>query len=605
MFKLKFLLVYQLLLLSSASWGSVKIQIVYPREGDCIMIGAGDSTFIYGTVSPSQATFQINGSAVPLNPDGTFLAFVPVLPDTFDFHCTAFFNRDTTRSRRTVFISPFPASLSPDSLVINDDSMLPGKNLQLCAHDLLRVSFQGTPDCRAFFTIPGLCQNIPMVESCEDMAYYWGENIFVRQRRERDNQVCGLYSGCLSLPSVILNGKQAVTFTLCDGRGDTVSSSARGLVEIMNDSIPTVVELRPDISVLRTAPNRGYSTFLPAGVRLWITGCTGDELRVRLSHSEEAWVQESDIRMLPRGTMPPHGIVQIIRTQQREHATRVQVLTGVRVPYRIVQHVEPASFEIYFYGISSDNDWVRFDSRDTVIRDIQWDQPEPEVYRIRIMLRQKQLWGYHPFYDQEDHFNIDIKRAPSPARWPHSPLKGLTFVIDPGHSPDTGAVGPSGFMEKTANLLLASELSHRLENKGAFVYLTREEEQGITLSSRAELSALSKADFTLSLHHNALPDGINPFLNHGSSTYYYHPQSARLARLIQEKLLRKLKLLDFGVYFDNLAMCRISEMPAVLLEPAFIMHPQEEALIKTDAYRRRCANAVIDALEAYMKRCRE
>jgi len=44
------------------------------------------------------------------------------------------------------------------------------------------------------------------------------------------------------------------------------------------------------------------------------------------------------------------------------------------------------------------------------------------------------------------------------------------------------------------------------------------------------IAKLTNADLFVSVHNNALPDGINPFTNHGVSTYYYHPHSARLAK---------------------------------------------------------------------------
>ena len=36
----------------------------------------------------------------------------------------------------------------------------------------------------------------------------------------------------------------------------------------------------------------------------------------------------------------------------------------------------------------------------------------------------------------------------------------------------------------------------------------------------------------MSIHNNALPDGVNPFLNNGTSVLYYHPQSRELAEAV-------------------------------------------------------------------------
>jgi N-acetylmuramoyl-L-alanine amidase len=587
------------------SLAAPQITVVYPREGDTIQIGSGDSTFIFGHVEPGLAQLQINDSAVPLYHDGTFLAFLPVRFGAFTWKCRASLGPDTTVMERHIFIRDDFAVFPPDSFYIDTTLTVPDNDRELISGDLLRVSFRGTPGGRASFSIPGLCHHQPMVESSPDKAYYWGESAFTRSRPVRHRILPGFFSGCLVVPPDFSGENLAVHFTLFDAQGDSITAAASGMISVKKPLSPDVVECISELTVLRTAPNGGYYYFLPQGVRLWITGKTGAFLRVRLAQDEEAWVLADQVRKLPAGTPPPHGVVQVIRTKAMGRSVRVQVLTGVRVPYRVVQDIAGSSIEIFFYGLSSDTDWMRFDMRDPMIRNIRWQEPQPDVYHVIIELNQSRQWGYHAFYDPQNHFNIDIKKAPRIHSWPASPLKGLSVVVDPGHGPDTGAVGPSGYMEKTANLALAYVLQEKLRRKGAFVYLTREQEEGITLAARSELSAFLNGDILLSLHHNALPDGINPFVNHGTSTYYFHPASSDLARIIQERLCHKLKLLDFGVYFDNLAMCRVSEMLAVLVEPAFMMYPEEEMLIKTEAFRNKCTDAIVEALEKYLRKCKE
>ena len=43
----------------------------------------------------------------------------------------------------------------------------------------------------------------------------------------------------------------------------------------------------------------------------------------------------------------------------------------------------------------------------------------------------------------------------------------------------------------------------------------------------------------VSIHNNALPDGVNPFTNNGTSVYYNQPRSVPLARAIQAALVRR------------------------------------------------------------------
>jgi N-acetylmuramoyl-L-alanine amidase len=185
----------------------------------------------------------------------------------------------------------------------------------------------------------------------------------------------------------------------------------------------------------------------------------------------------------------------------------------------------------------------------------------------------------------------------------HSILKGLKIVVDPGHSPDSGARGPTGLDEKDVNLQVAVELARQLDDAGAEVILTRlgEAPEGATLNDRTNLAAREEADLLVSVHHNALPDGVNPFRNNGSSTYYYQPQSLPLARAIQAELLKRLGLPDFGVAFGNLALARPTAMPAVLVEAAFMMIPEQEALLRTEDFREREATAIRKGIERFLE----
>jgi N-acetylmuramoyl-L-alanine amidase len=131
--------------------------------------------------------------------------------------------------------------------------------------------------------------------------------------------------------------------------------------------------------------------------------------------------------------------------------------------------------------------------------------------------------------------------------------------------------------------------------------LTRKDEGGLPLIARPKLADSSRADLFVSLHYNALPDGVDPNRNRGSSAYYFHPQSYKLAEAILRRMLRRLKLPNFGLYYDNLAVCRVTSMPSALIEPAFLMHPLEEMRILDPEFREKLATAIVEGLEDFVK----
>jgi N-acetylmuramoyl-L-alanine amidase len=60
--------------------GPLALDMVYPPEGYTLSVR--ESTFVFGSVGNGDATLTINGAPVKVNPNGSFMAFLPVPADT-------------------------------------------------------------------------------------------------------------------------------------------------------------------------------------------------------------------------------------------------------------------------------------------------------------------------------------------------------------------------------------------------------------------------------------------------------------------------------------------------------------------------------------------
>src|SRR5690606_14108532 len=88
-----------------------------------------------------------------------------------------------------------------------------------------------------------------------------------------------------------------------------------------------------------------------------------------------------------------------------------------------------------------------------------------------------------------------------------SPLAGKVVLLDPDHGGiDAGAIGSKGVREKDVNLDVALRLQKLLEEAGARVVITRDDDFYIGLYERAAVANRVGAALAVSLHVNSHPD---------------------------------------------------------------------------------------------------
>ncbi len=230
----------------------------------------------------------------------------------------------------------------------------------------------------------------------------------------------------------------------------------------------------------------------------------------------------------------------------------------------------------------------------------------------------------------------------TPAAWKHATANRLV-VIDPGHGGrDPGCIGTGNLFEKDIALAAAWDLRHALERGGYEVVMTRARDIFIPLQTRVDIAEKHRAALFLSMHANSVAPNttvrgasVFTFSNNASDPLAAEiardensverisdptfrgvsPQVARIlfslmahstkieSLLLQKKMVGALAhhvdMLQNPARHATFAVLQSSAIPSVLVETAFLSNPEDEAALRTNAFRLRIAESMKSAVDAW------
>lgn len=344
----------------------------------------------------------------------------------------------------------------------------------------------------------------------------------------------------------------------------------------------------------RPVPRGTYKWFFLPGTVLRETGRDGAFVKVRLDGALEVWVAAADAIPLPPGTVEPTRVASNARVAAGPDYVDLILPTGARPAYAVEE--SGTDVVLTLYGTKATTDIINYRPNDPMLRTVEWMQETSDRARYTVHLRERPF-GYLAFWD-DGRFVLRLRRTPAiDAR---RPLSGLTIAVDPGHPP-IGATGPTGLWEPQATLWVGERLAAILRARGATVLMTRTTMDPVALGDRPTMARRANAHLLVSVHLNALPDGINPFTAQGSGTYFFRAQAEPLARAVERGLVAQLQLPDHGIFYDNLALTRPTWMPSILCEGAFLMMPDQEAALRTPQFQEAYARGIADGIEDYFR----
>jgi N-acetylmuramoyl-L-alanine amidase len=231
-----------------------------------------------------------------------------------------------------------------------------------------------------------------------------------------------------------------------------------------------------------------------------------------------------------------------------------------------------------------------------------------------------------------------------PAAQAGEPLR--VIVLDAGHGGhDSGAVGPTGLMEKDVVLDVTRRVAKLVDAElGIRTLLSRDGDYFVPLRDRTAFANRERADLFVSIHANAHRQsswtGVETYFLSSEATdgearqvaalensvvqlekpsargrsndmvkailwdlaqSAFQWESSRLAEVVQDSMTRALRMPNRGVKQAGFYVLGGAAMPAVLIEIGFVTNPTEERRLRDGRYRDDIARAIFAGLAEYKR----
>lgn len=199
-------------------------------------------------------------------------------------------------------------------------------------------------------------------------------------------------------------------------------------------------------------------------------------------------------------------------------------------------------------------------------------------------------------------------------------------LIDCGHGGrDPGAIGVHNVAEKNITLQVGNALAHFLRNEGCEVFMTRDTDLFVPLTTRTHMINARHPDVFISIHANSAPQvsvkGIETYCLNADVfsdfvcvddacgrfkdvLHQRYAKSQQLAESVHACMLTKLSshaVLDRKIKHAASQVLLGANVPGILVEVGFVTHAQEAALLVQSTYQELIAHGMCEGIMKYLK----
>ncbi len=474
-------------------------------------------------------------------------------------------------------------STPEDVVILEEEMILPDKDLWLDAGDILEVRVKGTPNANVSFM-----DGIKMIELPTNET----------------KGIEGIYTGVYKVNPDINIENIPIKFKI-EKDGETFELTSSAAVSMLPNTLPRVGVTKGERPFL----NYGLGTdrlggaklaYLEEGIKLSIDGKVGDQYRVKLTENQTAWIPENQVELLPVGNFLPKSLTEAWAVYGGSVSDRVIIRLNEKLPFSTRQELNPTRIIVDIYGATANTNWITQHLTTEAVKNLYYEQVEEDLFRVIIEPTSKQIWGYDIGYSGNS-LEISIKKQPNNLN-----MSNLKFVLDAGHGGNNrGALGATGLLEKDFTLDMVDRLETALKAKGATVFKTREDDTFSKNSERLDKIESFDADILISIHANSIGLSTDPKRVSGTSTYYKHIAFRSLSLAIYKRML-ELELNSFGNIGNfNFTLNSPTSIPNVLVETAFMSNPNDEMKMLDGVFKEKMVRQIVQGVQDWLWECED
>ncbi|AMA08383.1 N-acetylmuramoyl-L-alanine amidase [Picosynechococcus sp. PCC 73109] len=557
---------------------SDRLQLVYPPNNHQT---SAAQIFLIGS-APAAGTVAINGEPITRSDLGHFAPSLPLAVGQNQITLTYRQPSGQTETKTLTVERLANNTIPPNQL----EAPFPAVDIARQADETICFQVQGPAQAQVRVALGG--KSFPL-QPQTTVTLPSNAAVLTLENEAPAEVFTGTYGGCQHFTQ---GGNLGQARYQMNVQGQTSTATSPGRVEILDAQNTEAIAVISLAGVARTGPSTNFSrlTPLPQGTQALVTGKEGDWLRLDYG----AWIRASETTPI-QGAVPPTTLIRSLRSQTTATATNVIFPLQRPVPVTVSQNDD--TFSLTLHQAIAQTDTIYLDES-PIIRRLDWAQIDPETIRYDFRLKTDQQWGHSLRYEGS---NLILSLRHPPQLQGNS-LRGATIWLDPGHGgAESGALGPTGYPEKAINLLISQKIQKQLEAKGAEVILSRTTDQDLSLGDRQAAIRELQPTLALSVHYNALPDAGDAENTAGIGMFWYHPQAHDLAQFLHDDLTTQLGRPSYGVFWNNLALTRPQEAPAVLMELGFMINPTEFEWITDPQAQEELAGAIAKAIETWLQ----